>query len=458
MTSPAFPSIVDTTELWLMFRTVASESFFAELQPASGPGSRSGIFSIAMVIWLMLYQRLHSKGTLVAALQVMTRLGQSGHLRLAHPCKRIREGNISANTGGYCQARQKLPMPVVKTVSNHIFDQLRQQLRDPSHSGPPVYVIDGTTLRLRHERDLVEAFPPGHNQHGGNHWPVLLMVAFHDVYTGLAAQPSWGAMYGPKAVSEQSLAEQALDRLPADAIVLADGNFGIFAFVHAVQKSQRPILARLTASRARKILGNTTPSPGKRRKVTWLPSIYERRAHPDLPPEASVEGWVVVSQNPARPTEMLYLFTTLDWTPARILELYKLRWNIETDLRSLKRTIGLHQINGRAKAMVEKELLLAVSAYNLVRAVIAIAACREGLPARQFSFSVSQDAVMAAWSDLQQATTTDDYNREMELLLFFVSKAKLPKRSGSRSYPREIWGRGGHFPFRRSIPATESGQ
>src|ERR1035438_3494338 len=160
MTSPASPSIVDTTELWLMFRTVASESFFAELQPASGPGSRSGIFSIAMVIWLMLYQRLHSKGTLVAALQVMTRLGQSGHLRLAHPCKRIREGNISANTGGYCQARQKLPMPVVKTVSNHIFDQLRQQLRDPAHSGPPVYVIDGTTLRLRHERDLVEAFPP----------------------------------------------------------------------------------------------------------------------------------------------------------------------------------------------------------------------------------------------------------------------------------------------------------
>ena len=95
-------------------------------------------------------------------------------------------------------------------------------------------------------------------------------------------------------------------------------------------------------------------------------------------------------------------------------------------------------------------MLVAVAAYNFVRAVMAIAAHRQQAQPRDFSFSVAQDAVMAAWQDLQQAATPEHYQQQLELLLFFVSKAKLPQRARPRSYPREIWGRGGHFPFRRS--------
>jgi putative transposase len=412
---------------------------------------------MAMVIWLMIYQRLHEKGTLAAAVQQLARLAENGPLYWSDQCKRILQGRISANTGGYCQARQKLPTLVASRVSEHIFEQLRQQM-PPPNDGPAAFVIDGTTIRLAHERDLVESFPPGVNQHGENHWPILNTVVFHDVYTGLAAAPHWGPMYGSAAVSEQELASQALQQLPPGAMVLADGNFGIFAFAYVVQQSQRPLLARLTAVRARRLLGPTLPPAGTRRKVTWNPSPYERKAHPDLPAEASVTGWAVVCRNPAHGSETLYLFTTLDWEPERVLEMYKLRWNIETDLRSLKQTVRLHQITGKAKAMVEKELLLAVAAYNIIRAVIYLAACRQGLPPRRFSFSLAQDAVMAAWGDLQRATTEDEYTRQMELLLSFVSKAKLPQRKRSRSYPREIWGRGGHFPFRKSAPLKESGQ
>ena len=77
----------------------------------------------------------------------------------------------------------------------------------------PVFVIDGSTLRLQHEPELVKTFSPGHNQHGENHGPVMQLVVFHDVFSGLALRPSWGAMYGDQAVSEQALAEQALERL-----------------------------------------------------------------------------------------------------------------------------------------------------------------------------------------------------------------------------------------------------
>ena len=60
-------------------------------------------------------------------------------------------------------------------------------------------------------------------------------------------------MYGRRAVGEQELAAEALQRLPGDAVALGDGDFGIFAFAYTVQQTQRPILLRLTAARAQKV-------------------------------------------------------------------------------------------------------------------------------------------------------------------------------------------------------------
>jgi hypothetical protein len=117
------------------------------------------------------------------------------------------------------------------------------------------------------------------------------------------------------------------------------------------------------------------------------------------------------------------LFTNLDLKPKRILALYKLRWNIETDLRSLKRTLELHQVSGKSKDMVEK-VLMAVCAYNVVRAVMYLSASGEGLPPRQLSFSVAQDAVMAAWPYPQRAQDAAEFHPEMQRLLRVV--AKLP--------------------------------
>jgi hypothetical protein len=313
-----------------------------------------------------------------------------------------------------------------------------------------VFVIDGTTLRLPHEPELVKAFPPGRNQHGDNHWPTLLMLAFHDAHTGLAMRPSWGPMYGKRPVSEQDLARQALQRLPADAVILADANFGIFWLAHAVHQSQRPMLFRLTAARAKKVLSGNSLRVGRRRKVEWTASSSDRKAHPDLPQGAVVKGWMVACRHPEGNGEMLYFFTTLDLQPKRILALYKLRWNIETDLRSLKRTLELHQVTGKSKDMVEKEILMAVCAYNVVRAAMYLSATKAGLQSRQLSFSVAQDAVMAAWPYLERALSAAEFDQEVERLLGVVARAKLPERSRKRSYPREIWGRGGHFPFRRS--------
>jgi len=100
---------------------------------------------------------------------------------------------------------------------------------------------------------------------------------------------------------------------------------------------------------------------------------------------------MVACRNPARKEEILYSFTTLDLKANRILALYKPRWHIETDLRSLKRTVNLHEVASKAKTGWEKEVLMAVSAYYVVRAVMYLSAAGANLRSRQLSTSAAQE-------------------------------------------------------------------
>jgi hypothetical protein len=449
MTSPG------DIQLLSLLQTIAPAAFFEELTGSTEVRSRQGIYTTAVVVWLMILQRLHPKGTLAAAVHT---LAANTHLPVLTPCKRIRESRVSPHTGGYCQARLKLP----KLVAIHLADHIVQKLQTEIQAGwpglqRPVFLIDGSSLQLKHEKGMLMAFPPTPNQHGASHWPVMRIVVFHDVFSGLALRPSWGPMFGKHAVSEQKLAGQSIERLPSHAVVMADRNFGIFSMAYAVQQSKRCMVFRLTEARARKISPEALWD-GADQEVIWTVSRWERSAHPEVPIDAEVKGRLIVCRNPSNAEELLYLFTTVDLAAAEVLALYKLRWNIETDLRSLKQTVRLHQLSSKSVDMMEKELLLAVSAYNLVRAVMCLAARQAEISPRQLSFSHVQDAVHAFLPKLTTATSDQQYAEQVDRLLRTAAQCKLPNRSHPRSYPRKIWGRGGSFPTRRAVKTKQTGK
>jgi len=430
----------EASQLLQLYRKAVPESFLEEISQQEGYRFRRGIFNLGVVMWLMIWQRLHRNRTLAAAVQGLLR-GQAD--TLLNRCKRVEQSKISARPAGYCQARQKLP----KLVAGLVMDRLVEELRNEMQEGwpgvqRPVVLIDGSSLQLQHDKKLMQAYPTSHNQHGEHPWPILRLVVFHDVYSGLCLRPSWGPMYGKKAVSEQGLAEDALGRVPRDAVVLADCNFGIFAFAWAVQQSGRPMILRLTKARAQKIWGRV-PQIGNDGPVIWKVSRWDRSAHARLPETATVTGRFMVCANPGRLHEPLYLFTTLDLAAAEIIAIYKLRWNVETDLRSLKRTVDLHQIHSRSLDMVDKEILAAMSAYNLTRAVMCLAARRAKLTPRQLSFSFVQTVVEAALPALSSASSAIEYSRQLDRVLDYAVQGKLPQRTHPRSYPRHVWGRGG---------------
>lgn len=117
------------------------------------------------------------------------------------------------------------------------------------------FFLDGTSVRMPHTEDLVQAYPPTANQHGQSHWPLIRMLVAHDLYTGLAMRPKWGPMNGSQAVSEQALLDQAINRLPEGAMVVADASFGVFSVAYAAVQQGHPVVLRLTAVRARSMAG-----------------------------------------------------------------------------------------------------------------------------------------------------------------------------------------------------------
>lgn len=439
----ASPELFDVLHLYQ--RTVPA-GVMEYLQREAGLRPRPGIFAFRVVVWLMIAQRLQANGTLASSVQ---QLAQGAVDPLLHHCKRVREGRISARTGGYCQARQKMPTLVAERVTEEIVERLRQQLSEPQPGLPgPVFLLDGSTLQLEHTPNLVARYPLARNQHGAAHWPVLRIVVLHDVDNGLAQCPCWGPLCGPEAVSEQSLAAAAMDRLPPRAVVMGDRNFGVFSVAWAAQQRGRAVVLRLTDVRARKLVGPVSQAGDY--AAVWKPSRWDGRKNRSWPPEAEVKGRLIAWRiGRGKSKSWLYLFTTLELPAERVVELYGRRWNIETDLRALKRTVRLHHLNARSVEMMEKELWMAVSAYNLVRAVMCLAARRAEVDPRQLSFTQVLNVVNWAWPRLLAATSPQEHHREFERVLDSAALCTLPKRRKRRSYPRATWGRGYHFPTRK---------
>ena len=102
--------------------------------------------------------------------------------------------------------------------------------------------------------------------------------------------------------------------------------------------------------------------------------------------------------------QWLYLFTTSTLSAEKAVELYGRRWNIETDLRSLKQTVRLQRITAHSADMLEKELLVAVMAYNLVRAIMFLAAQRAKIDPRQLSFTYACNIVLDGYPNFLAAS------------------------------------------------------
>jgi hypothetical protein len=417
--------------------------FFDELRRDLQIVENSRIFTLPVTVWLMILQRLSPLGTLESAVEQL-RQGIGGEL--LEPCKRVREERISPHTGAYGQARVNLPAAAARRVAERTFCSLCVAAMGESLLDR-CFVLDGSTIRLAHSTPTAAAYPPARNPRRPSHWPKLLVAVMHHVRTGIATAPVFGPMHGAARVSEQSLAQQLVDQLPPSSVLIGDRNFGIFSMLWYAHTQQHRVLTRLSADRARPLAGRTEPVPDSDTTVIWKPSGHDRRKHPEIPAEARIQGRLI-SVRPLGARENLYLFTTLEEPVSEIVALYGRRWNIETDLRSLKQQVRLQEINARSPNMIASELYIAVATWNLIRAVINAAAQQANIEPRRLSFSRARAALLAFTQASAQHRSVAEQEHGWHLMLQSIAQCRLPIRNRPPA-PRLVWPRPQTFAKRK---------
>jgi hypothetical protein len=425
------------------FRKTLPDDFFAQLKRDFEITANSCIYTLPVTVWLMIVQRLSPGGTLAEAVSEL----KFGHGReLLEPCKRVREDKISSGTASFSDARQRVPAEAARRIAEHTFAELLR-VNSGDTLQDQLYLLDGSSVDTAHSSANARAYPPCHNQYGESHWPVLRVAVMHHVTTAMAMALQFGPMFGSQAVSEQALATPLIDALPEPAVLIADRNFGVFSVVWQATRRRHRVIVRLTEQRAQLLNGGEL-QVGQDRKLTWRPSRHDLATHPDLNGEEEIAGRLVVARA-ADPKQILYLFTTLaQETPDAVTQLYRLRWNIETDLRSLKEQVRLHSIQAQSPQMVACELLMGIAAYNLIRAVMAEAARQAGIEPRRLSFSRCRTIFWAFSRAAATALSEAEFDRYWNLLMEGILQSKLPQRTRPTA-PRAVWKKRLRFPNRR---------
>lgn len=438
--APLTSKPADPTHLLDLFRQLLPTAALDDLGPANAT-----LFTPWLVTWLMVWQRSQGNTSLGEAVAEIY-LGPTFHS--LPDCKRVREQNISVNTGAYSQARSRLTIEAASHAAALVFTALTSDLA-PAWKGRPAYLIDGSSLTLEHHPALVAQFPPAVNQHGTSHWPVVRFVVAHELSTGFSPQWQWGPMYGPDATSETALAGGLLSRLPATALIVYDRNFGIFGMTYEAVRAGHDVVVRMTDTRFRAVTRAMTPTGRGEWAGVWRPSRWDRQSNPALPADAAVSGrFVEIGVMHAGKEVVLLLFTTdLTATHAELAALYRKRWDIESDIRDVKQTLDMDILSGQSVEMVEKEMVLGVLAYNLTLQVRRLAGERAGVPVRELSFSRTL-GLLRAFARGMVGGSPEHWASRFERLLKGVGRCRLPRRPG-RNYPREVIPRGRSYPQRK---------
>jgi hypothetical protein len=386
------------------------------------------IFTPAVTLWYMIFQRLSPDHTLQAA---VTDLHSGGADRLAPRNQPQLSGRIkSMATTAFSKARRRLPIALFPVVLAAQAQDIWKEARACQWLGLRVFLLDGSQTSLRPYPDIIKRFDSSSNQNGKAYWVLMRVVAIFCLHTGIAISSAVGAT----SVSEQALACQQILQGMAGCLYLGDRNFGIFRVVQCVLESNSQCLFRLTESRA----GKLAASKRLLRRcgdyvISWIPSKHDLSWANCCQHE--LNGRLIVAQykRPGFRTRWIYLFTTLMdaevYSTQQLLDLYATRWQIEIDLRYLKTEMDLNQLECKSAEMAEKEWMAGLMAYNLVRAIMMTAALSKGLQPTMLSFSATR-RLLVRW--LLDFDTWDNLSPSWEKLLNLVANVRQPTRSKPR--------------------------
>ena len=339
----------------------------------------------------------------------------------------------STATGGYCKARARLPVDMVRDLTRFTGQLIDQKVRDKWRwQGRRVRIVDGTTVTLPDTPENQKRYPQLSSQKSGLGFPMCRLVGITCLSSGALLDSAMCPVSG-KGNDEQSLLRTMIKTFENNDILLGDAFYATYFLIAEIQEmgvdavfEQHGSRKRSTDFRRGKKLGskdhliviNRPRSPPAWMSQETFDSMPETLTVREL----NVKGKILITT----------LCCPVTATKEDLKNLYKSRWNIELDIRHIKTTMGMDALSCLSPDMAEKEIWVYLLAYNLIRLIMIESALLCDVIPRQLSFKHT----IQLWLTFHQQTGTANIELIKELLLL-VGQLRVGNRT-RRVEPRVI--------------------
>ena len=341
------------------------DSLIHRLLADRGRPTRERLLSPATTTYLFLRQVLHGNTAVT-------------HLR--------RLSGLTFAPSAYCQARGRLPVAFFRRLHEAVTGRGRVPAA-ATWRGHRTFLLDGSSFSMPDTPELQDCFGQPGAQAAGCGFPVAHLLALFEAHTGYLLR----VVASRLRTHDLAAAAGVHPALRSGDLLVGDRAFGSYA--HLALCQQRGVHAVFRAHQRRHSAVRRT-GPADRgvtyRKPDQRPAWMSPAEFAALPAEIVVREVRFRVIRPGRRPRWVTLVTTLTNThrypAAALAQLYEQRWQVETDLRHLKQTLGLDVLRCKTVPGVMKELLVFVTVYNLVRRVMIEAARRQNVAPQRISF------------------------------------------------------------------------
>ncbi len=392
------PQLLDTTEALL-------------------PEHRERLYPPTVALSMFMRQALESDGSCQKAVNGWAAQRAVDGLR---PC--------SVRTGGFCRARQRLPLEMVSTLTRETGRLLHEKaLAQWLWRGRAVKLVDGTGISMPDTPENQALYPQPSTQAPGVGFPLARLVMVICLASGAALDAAIGPHSG-KGTGELGLVRRLLEGFSPGDVMLADALYCNYFLIATLMAAGVDVLfeqngARITDFRRGQPLGTRDhivcwPKPAAR------PEWMTHEQYTGFPDKLTVREVKVARQ--------VLVTTLLDHRKVSkddLSELYARRWNVELDLRNLTTTTGMDVLSCQTPQMNEKQLWVHLLAYNVIRLLMAQAACNADIDPRELSFKHT----VQLWTEWVSRGLSASKN--CGLLFTLIAQCRVGNRSG-RIEPR----------------------
>ncbi len=392
-------------------------------EDASAPPRRQRVYTIPTTLSLFVQQVLVRDRGCKETVLLLNRKRKEQHLR-----------PVSTNTTSYCDARSRIPLSLIEILFDRTARIASDKLvADQLWFGRRVLLVDGLVISAPDTPENQKVYPQSQSRKPGLGFPQIRMCAAVCLATGVVTQVQYGAVVG-KTTGELSLFRKMFKKLKRGDVIVADSLFECFRDAATLKAKGVDMICAKNGTRESPFKGRCKVIE-ETRKIIPRPDSHKDRFTKEewerLPKTLTLR--MIRCKVSGRKSELTLVTTLLDsvaYPAAEIVKLYKLRWECELDIRSIKSVMGMTWLSCHTPEMLERELMVYMLAYNVIRVTMCDAAKVGGHLPRELSFKSAKDAWLQFGQSEREPTN-------YAWLLWTIADAPLRKRPG-RNEPRKI--------------------